>query len=327
MSYNRSEAKAYAREKIRGVWAAIPTPFTPEGDLDEWGLRRNVRHCIEGLEVDGLFCGGVMGEFWALTGAERRRVQELVAEEAAGRVPLIAQTGHPSMREAAALSRHAHEAGFDFVIIMNPYYPPRLTEEMIYAYYAAIADQVDLGISLFNTRYSGYQLRPQFIARLAEIDNICAIKNPQPIEHTAKVQRLAGDKIVVTEAAESHWLTLMTEHGLQALMASATPFLYQTPEDKPLKTYTELAFAGQMEEAQSIATALEARRRVYHRWMVEPWIERGVVPIAYLKHWTELMGMAAGPVRPPLLPLTEEEKTALRTDLERVGLLAGIANI
>jgi 4-hydroxy-tetrahydrodipicolinate synthase len=86
-----SSAKRLAREKVKGLWIAIPTPFTPDGaEIDEDALTAAVDHYIDGLHVDGIFCGGVMGEFWALSLDERKRVHELVARQAAGRVPLMA---------------------------------------------------------------------------------------------------------------------------------------------------------------------------------------------------------------------------------------------
>ena len=73
MNYKKSEAKDAARAQFRGVWAAIATPFTQEGALDEAGLRHNMRHFTGGLGVAGIFCAGTMGEFWALTKEERMR--------------------------------------------------------------------------------------------------------------------------------------------------------------------------------------------------------------------------------------------------------------
>ena len=62
-----TSAKALAREKVKGLWIAIPTPFTADGrHVDEDALAASVEHYVDGLQVDGIFCGGVMGEFWAL---------------------------------------------------------------------------------------------------------------------------------------------------------------------------------------------------------------------------------------------------------------------
>ena len=80
MNYHKSEAKAAARAQFRGVWAAITTPFTPDDQLDEAGLRRNMRHFTDGLGVNGRElrrdCRGPVGlamtQGVSLRGVERR---------------------------------------------------------------------------------------------------------------------------------------------------------------------------------------------------------------------------------------------------------------
>jgi 4-hydroxy-tetrahydrodipicolinate synthase len=121
-----TSAKALAREKVKGLWIAIPTPFTADAKhVDEDELAASVKHYIDGLHVDGIFCGGVMGEFWALSLEERKRVHELVVRHAAGRVPVMAQVGHHVFSEMVELCDHAIRHDVDFGIAMNPYYRAR----------------------------------------------------------------------------------------------------------------------------------------------------------------------------------------------------------
>jgi 4-hydroxy-tetrahydrodipicolinate synthase len=314
-------AKALAREKVKGLWIAIPTPFTPDGrELDEDALARSVDHYITGLRVDGIFCGGVMGEFWALSLEERKRVHELVVLQAAGRVPVMAHVGHHAFGEMVELCEHAVGCGADFGIAMNPYYPPEPPPESVRAWYEALAAASTLPMFLFNTTYAGYTLSPELISELADLDNVCGIKNPQGKEHLLRVQALAGDRIVVTDAAERHWLELHSEHGIQALMSTPALALYQRPGDLPVFKYTRLADAGDHEGARDIDERLGPRRDAFDRWMREPWLERRVIPIAHLKAWLALLGVPQGPVRPPLVPLAREDELALRRDVEALGL-------
>jgi 4-hydroxy-tetrahydrodipicolinate synthase len=317
-----SSAKRLAREKVKGLWIAIPTPFTADGsEIDEEALILAVDHYIDGLKVDGIFCGGVMGEFWALSLDERQRVHELVARQAAGRVPVMAQVGHHVFSDTVRLCEHAIEHGVDFGIAMNPYYPPSPPPESVRAWYEALAGASPLPMFLFNTMYSGYSLSPELIAELADLENICGIKNPQDTEHLLRVQALAGDRIVVTDASERHWLGLHTEHGFQALMSTPALALYQRPGDLPIADYTRLADSGDLEGARTLSDRLGPARDAFDRWMREPWLERHVIPIAQLKAWLGLLGLPQGPVRPPLVPLTRDEEAALRRDLEAAELL------
>jgi 4-hydroxy-tetrahydrodipicolinate synthase len=318
-----SPAKKLAREKVRGLWIAIPTPFTKSDTIDEDRLLAAVEYYIDGLGVEGIYCGGVMGEFWALTLEERKRVHELVAQQNAGRIPLIAHTGHHVISEVIELSNHATNIGIDFAIVMNPYYPTSPPDEIVRAWYETICEATSIPLFLFNTRYSGYNLSPQLISELSDLENVCGIKNPREREHLMEVQRLAGDRIVVTDAAEGAWLELHLDHGFQSLMSTLSLALFQTPDHRPIVEYTALGEAGDLDAAWELQKSLAEHREVHKRWVREP-SDRGIIPMAYLKYWLEVMGLPQGHVRPPLIPLTAEEETAIRADLERLGLADSI---
>jgi 4-hydroxy-tetrahydrodipicolinate synthase len=312
-----SAAKRYARDAVRGLWIAIPTPFTADGRLvDEEALEASVEHYVTALRVDGIFCGGVMGEFWALTLAERMRVHEVVRGQAAGRVPVMAQVGHHVVAEAIALSRQASEHGVELGVAMNPYFPPELPDEQVLAYYAALNAATELPLFLFNTPYSGTSLSADLIVRLAELDVVCGIKNPRSLDHLLELQRRVGDRIVVTDAAEGRWLALHTERAMQALMSTPALALYQRPGDLRIREYTALADAGRIDEARALSATLAPGRAAFKRWMRDPWTEQRVVPIAYLKAWLERIGLPQGPVRPPLVPLTAEQAAGLHRDVD-----------
>jgi 4-hydroxy-tetrahydrodipicolinate synthase len=317
-----SAAKSLARERVRGLWIAIPTPFTEDGrHVEEDLLAASVDHYVEALGVDGIFCGGVMGEFWALSLDERRRVHELVAERVGGRVPVMAQVGHHVFGDTVALAEQASEQGIEFGIAMNPYYPPGLPDELVRAWYRRLDDAVSLPMFLFNTSYSGSSLSPELIDELADLDIVCGIKNPRSREHLLRVQQLAGDRIVVTDASERDWLELHTEHGFQSLMSTPALALYQTPGNTPVADYTRLADAGDLDGARALSARLGPARDAFDRWMRAPWMERGLIPIAPLKEWLGLMGLPQGPVRAPLVPLSADERAELTRDLDALGLL------
>jgi 4-hydroxy-tetrahydrodipicolinate synthase len=317
-----SAAKRFALETVRGLWIAIPTPFTADGrQVDEDLLAASVEHYVDGLQVDGIFCGGVMGEFWALTVGERMRVHELVHRQVAGRVPVMAQVGHHSLADTVALCDHASGCGIELGIAMNPYFPPELPDELVLAYYTQLDAATELPLFLFNTPYSGASLSVELIVRLAELRIVCGIKNPRPRAHLLELQRRVGDRIVVTDAAEGEWLHLHVEHGMRALMSTPALALYQRPGDLPVREYTRLADAGDVAGARALSDTLAPARAAFKRWMRDPWTEQRVVPIAYLKAWLGAMGLPQGPVRPPLVPLTREQETELRRDLDRLGLV------
>ena len=321
MNYRKSESKDASRASFRGVWAAITTPFMPDFELDEAGLRRNMRHMTDGLRVDGVFCTGVMGEFWALTKEERKRVVEIVVEEAKGKCRVIAQTGCHSAHETIELTRHAEEAGADFVIMMGPYYP-YTDEAMIYDWFSFVASRVDIGIWLFDTPFSGRPpISPETTARIAAIENLCGAKISRPVDHYAAVHELVGDTIVLSSPSETDFLMMMREHGQRVHQSSASPYLLQTADWQPIRDYAELALDGRFDEAAAVSKPLDPLREISHRWIMGRWAKTQILPIAAIKAWSEMLGMAAGPVRTPLLQLSEDEKATMRREIEATGLL------
>ncbi|MFX8445321.1 dihydrodipicolinate synthase family protein, partial [Acinetobacter baumannii] len=81
MKYSKLDAKDYARQNMKGIWAAALQPFTPDLAIDEAGFRRNLRHWIDDLGIDGFFVAGKQGEFFSMSLAERKRVFEIAVEE------------------------------------------------------------------------------------------------------------------------------------------------------------------------------------------------------------------------------------------------------
>jgi 4-hydroxy-tetrahydrodipicolinate synthase len=323
MNYTKTEAKAAAQARFHGIWAAITTPFTADFALDEPGLRRNMRHLTDTLAIDGVFCTGVMGEFWALTKEERQRVVEIVVDEARGKCRVIAQTGSHSAHETVDLTRHAEEVGADFAIMMGPY-SPHTDEAMILDWFTFVAARVNLGIWLFDTPFSGRPaISPETTARIAAIDNICGAKISRPLDHYVAVRKLCGERIVMSSPNEADFLMMIREHGQRVHQSSASPYLIQTAERQEMRAYTDLALAGRFDEAAKVSSGLDRLREVSHRWIMGRWRETGVIPIAAIKEWSALLGMAAGPVRTPLLQMSEGERAAIRSDIEATGILTG----
>lgn len=321
-----SPAKEKAFETVRGLWIAIPTPFTTAGDIDEPALRTAVDYYIEGLEVDGIFCGGVMGEFWSMTVEERARCHDLVMDAASGRVPVMAHTGHHVYSEAAQLCRHAEEIGVDFVIAINPYFPIKPSDEIVRQWYRRLTAESSVPFFLFNTSYSGYSLSPELIDELADVKTVCGIKNPKPREHLLEVHDRVGDRIVVCDADEKDWLGLHLDHGFQSLMSTPALAMFQTPARRPILDYTRMADSGDVTGAWELHATLDVEREMFEKWMRDRWLAQGAgaIPIAELKEWLGLMGLPQGEVRPPLIPLSEDRREELRSDLDRLGLLDSI---
>ena len=317
MDYLPSEAKQAARERFTGLWAAITTPFGAAGELDEAALRRDLDRLTGELRIDGVFCGGVMSEFWALSGAERRRLVEVVVECCRGRCPVLAHTGHHSAAETIELTRHAARAGADFAVVINPYYPPA-TDEGLYRWFEQVCASAGIGIWLFDTGYSGVALSTGLIRRLATIENVCGIKVGRPHDRYLELLAAVGDTILVCSPHEETWLENMRDHGQRVYMSSAAPYLYQTPGWQPMREYTTLALGGDIAGAEKAAATLDPVRAVAGTWLQGR--PRQIDNIISIKAWAGLVGMSGGAVRPPLVSHTRAELDDLAADLATAGL-------
>jgi len=317
MDYLPNEAKQAARERFTGLWAAITTPFGAAGELDEAALRRDLDRLTGGLRIDGVFCGGVMSEFWALSGAERRRLVEVVVECCRGKCPVLAHTGHHSAAETIELTRHAARAGADFAVVINPYYPPA-TDEGLYRWFEQVCASAGIGIWLFDTGYSGVALSTGLIRRLATIENVCGIKVGRPHGRYLELLAAVGDTILVCSPHEETWLENMRDHGQRVYMSSAAPYLYQTPGWQPMREYTTLALGGDIAQAGKVAATLDPVRAVAGRWLQGR--PRQIDNIISIKAWAGLVGMSGGAVRPPLVSHTRAELDDLAADLATAGL-------
>lgn len=317
VDYLRSEAKQAARERLTGLWAALTTPFGARGELDEAALRRDLDRLTGELRIDGVFCGGVMGEFWALSGAERRRLVEVVVECCRGRCPVLAHTGHHSAAETIELTRHAAGAGADFAVVISPYYPPA-ADEGLYRWFEQVCASAGIGIWLFDTGYSGVALSTGLIRRLAAIENVCGIKVGRPHARYLELLAAVGDTMLVCSPHEETWLENMRDHGQRVYMSSAAPYLYQTPGWQPMREYTTLALGGDIAGAEKAAATLDPVRAVAGKWLQGR--PRQIDNIISIKAWAGLVGMSGGAVRAPLLAHAPAEMDDLAADLAAAGL-------
>lgn len=314
MHYRRQDAKAYAREHLRGIWAATLTPFKPDLGLDEAGWRRNVRHWTRELGIAGLFVNGKQGEFYAMTLEERKRTAELAVAEQGGAV--MVSCSDQSLDTVIELARHAQAIGAHFIVVHTPLlYFGAHTADTLYAYYKKICDAVDIGVALWNQPPDcGYLLEPEACLRIAELPNVVAIKYSVPRATYAELTRTAGDKLIVSNSSEEDWLDNIVELGWQVYLCSTPPYLLQTPADRRMHAYTELAFQGEVASARRIRDSLDPVRKALKE------TRPAGKAAAHQKYWQELLGQAGGAVRAPLLALTEPEKAATRAAFEACGL-------
>ncbi len=313
--YTRADAKAHARENLRGIWAAALTPFRADLSLDEEGFAANLRHWGDALGIDGVFVGGKQGEFFSMSVEERKRLFDIAVAACRGRMRTIMSCSDQNMEVVLELAEHAQKHGADFIVVHAPVlHFVEEREEVLLAYYRRLSQALDIGIALWSHPDSGYLMSPELCAELAELPNIVAIKYSVPRGMYARLTHLAGDRLIVSTASEAEWLDNILELHWQVYLCSSPPYLMQTATDRRMREYTDLAFAGDAVAARLVRDSLEPVRAALKQ------SRPGAKPQAHQKYWQRLLGQVGGAVRPPMLELSEPERAATRAAFAGCGL-------
>jgi 4-hydroxy-tetrahydrodipicolinate synthase len=270
------------------VLTALATPFTADGNIDQASLQILVNRSIAG-GVHGVVACGSTGEFSTLSSNERRLVVEIVVDQVAGRVPVIAQTGATSTAEAIRLSRHAQSAGADVVMAVAPYYEPLTIDETL-SYLRAVAGSVDIPVMLYNLPVAtGVDLDPDTVGALArEIENIRYIKNTTvDMAQSARLIHNHGDVISTFVGWDSLLLSALAEGaaGVMAGTANVVP--------------AELVAVYDAVSAGNLGQAREAWARVYP--LIDAIMAQPFVPA--VKAGLAAVGFPVGKPREPVAGL------------------------
>lgn len=315
MKYSKLDAKDYAREHMRGIWAAALNPFNEDLSFDEKGLRSNIRHWIDDLDIKGLFIAGKQGEYFSMSLEERKRNFEIAVDECGGGAGTIMSVSDQNFDTVFELAKHAQDCGADYVVVHAPVLSfVHDRGEVLYQYYKSLCDRLDIGIAMWSHPDAGYLMEPEECARIAELPNIVAIKYSVPREMYVRLSTMVGDKIQVSTSSEDEWMDNIEELGWKLYLCSSPPYHLQTTNDKRMHEYTQLAFEGKFEEARRVCDSLNPVRDAIKRTRPSD------KPQAFGKYWQELLGQVGGHVRPPMLELTAEEKRNIREAFETCGL-------
>ena len=316
------EAKTWARDHLTGFYMCPMTPFDEGYVLDEKGLAENVEAYVD-MGCDGLVVGGFFAEGWNMTLAEWRRYHEVVASAAAGRLPLFTILLESSAYQAVEKLAIVEQLGYTGAEIMNPAVQLK-TDDEIFDFFAFLTSHTGLAVVLYRTPVSGRVYGHGLVRRLAEIDNVVGVKNGTlSWNDTLELRRLVGDALVISEPNERLWVHDRGLFGGQVLFGELSLLLYGKRRDE-LKEYTALAAAGRRDEAVAGSAALDPVRSMYEEILISRIAQTGsyVGAMPYLKAWFELIGVRAGPVRPPVRSwITEEERADLEGRLRAAGVL------
>lgn len=153
--------------EIRGVFPALITPFTTDGEVDESKLRDFLKFLIP--QVHGLYPCGSYGSGPLMTEDQRMRVAEIVMEEVNGRIPVVLHAGTADTQTTIKLAKHAESLGVDAIACLTPYYYLHSFENVV-RHFTRIIDAVQTPVFLYhNPKYTNFNsFTPAQLAMLAE---------------------------------------------------------------------------------------------------------------------------------------------------------------
>ena len=313
--YRKGEAQEWAWESLKGQWTTLVTPFTPDKSYDEDGMRRNIKH-IQKLGSTGAGCTWAMGEFWSLTFEERCRVMETVADESKGKWLTGAHVTHTSMREMIELAKRAESSGIDLLMVASPYMVAK-TEDQVFEYVKMLADNTDLGIMFYNSPQFGFIMSPQGLKKLCQIPNVVGVKEASFNQQTSIETHLLVGKEAVISTPDEWIFHKAKELGFhqQVMFANTSDWRFDTPECNRYVQFIDRATKGDL-DIEFYNKYLKELKALSDKWWggtVKKY--GGVLPASMCKYWGELMGMAGGGVRPPLIDMTNDEKESLKNEL------------
>jgi 4-hydroxy-tetrahydrodipicolinate synthase len=294
---------------LRGCGTAIVTPFQNDGSIDEPALRALVRWQVES-GIHFLVPCGTTGETPTLTRDEWLRVIEITIEEANGRVPIVAGATSNATHEAVERARTvAAIKGVDAILTASPYYN-KPTQEGQYQHFKAIAEAADKPLVLYNVPgRTGANIEPSTLARLAQIENIVAVKEASGnMSQIADVFNAVPDGFLVFSGDDAITLPVISLGGVGIISVASN----EIPRE--MSEMTQAALDNNWNKARSI-------HRKFLPLMQANFIESNPLPV---KAVLAMMGKIEENFRLPLLPMKKDTRAKLEKIAAEAGLLTPV---
>jgi 4-hydroxy-tetrahydrodipicolinate synthase len=289
----------------KGIHTILTTPLTGDFEIDEAGLEKNVRFGADS-NAHALVALGTQGEFPTFSTEERKRIAQITVEAAEGKKAVVIGTSHSNTREAVELTQHAQELGADGVLVTPPYFS-QVKWDGVKGHFKTLSDECDIDIWVYNApERAGFNTTPHHLVELAEFDNVVAVKqasrNIMELEETVSV---VGDELVVFGGSEAMMWPCFAL-GMKGSSTTGATFMPQYFVD-----IYEAAVEGRWEEGKALYDRLAPLRR----------LAKANGHAAVVKAASELVGLAGGPVRPPLSTPSSEDLADLKGILSDLGAL------
>ena len=287
--------------RLDGIYPPIPTPFDDRGDVATRALADNLAYWNQ-FDLRGYVVLGTNGEYVLLTEQEKLQVLETARAAIPSDKLMIAGTGCEATRETIELTKKAAAIGADAALVITPsYYKSRMTPEALIHHFHAVADASPIPVILYNMpACTGIDLSAEAIAAIAEHPNIIGIKDSGGnLVKMGDIRRLAGPDFQVLAGSASFLLPALSVGAVGGILALANIAPAQC------LAIRQHFLDGEWEQARE----LQVRMIPVNTAVTRGW------GVPALKAAMDMLGLYGGPVRSPLLPLSDDLKDRLRAIL------------
>jgi 4-hydroxy-tetrahydrodipicolinate synthase len=290
---------------LRGVSTALVTPFLESGEVDYDGVRRNTCFQIEN-GIKGLVPLGTTGETPTLADHEKERIVRIVVDEvhrAGAKVPVVVGVGTNSTQKTIENARRAAEWGADALLVVSPYYN-KPTQEGLLAHFTAVAAATPLPIVVYNIKSrTGVNIETVTLQQMAKLETLVAVKEAsgEVTQMMDVIERLPELAVYSGDDALALPLIAVGGQGVISVVSNLVP--------GKVVDMVERALSGDLAGARAAHYALLPLFRV-------AFCETNPAPIKFAMN---RCGMAAGPLRLPLVEIGSANQARLATVLDRLA--------
>ena len=302
--------------RFDGVMPANTLPFKADLSIDEAAYRRHIRWLADTRGVTGLVVNGHAAEVSSLGREERKHALAIALDEVAGKCPVVAGVYSDGTRETVLLARDAKAAGAAGVLVFPPtlfMWGAQVKPDMVLRHFGEIAGGADLPIVVFEyPPASGIGYSPETLAGLAEIPQVVAVKDWSndivAFERNLRALRATGRPVAVLS---SFTMSLMASFLLGA--DGAISGMGSVAADLQAELF-EACQKGDLDRARRLNDRLDPLVRVFY---APPFVDMH----NRMKEALAILGrIPAAHVRPPLTPVPDAERQAIRRALAAAGL-------
>lgn len=289
---------------FKGSGVALVTPFNENGvNFDKLG--EVIEYHIEN-KTDAIIVCGTTGEATTMSDEEKLAVIKYTVEKVNKRIPVIAGTGSNDTMHSVHLSQEAEKLGADGLLVITPYYN-KANIRGLRLHFETIAKSTKLPIILYNVPgRTNMNMKPSFVAELAEIENIVAIKEASGnISQVAEIAALCGDNLNIYSGNDDQIVPILSLGGAGVISVLSNVMPKETSD------ICKLYFEGKVKESAELQIKLcDLINALF--------VEVNPIPV---KTALRLMGYNVGNLRMPLSEMTEGNLETLKTTLKKHDLI------